>query len=54
MARRKSKKTSYKLPQEYESSFKDWVSQRAQDILPFLVAPNAKTAQWLLEAKPEQ
>lgn len=36
MARHKRQSSSYKQPQGYDSSFKDWVSQQAQDILPLL------------------
>jgi hypothetical protein len=46
MARRKRKQPSYKQPQGYDSSFKDWVSQQAQDILPLLV-PGVKYEQTL-------
>src|SRR5436305_7150836 len=46
MASRKRKKTSYKQLQGYDSSFKDWISQRAQDILPLLV-PGMKYEQTL-------
>jgi hypothetical protein len=37
MAGRKRKRPSYKQPQGYDSSFKDWISLQAQDILPLLV-----------------
>jgi len=37
MARPRRKRSSYKQPQVYDSSFKDWISQQAQDILPLLV-----------------
>jgi hypothetical protein len=46
MAYRKRKQPSYKQPQKYDSSFKDWISQQAQDILPLLV-PGVKYEQTL-------
>ena len=46
MVRRKGKQPSYKRPQKYDSSFKKWISQQAQDILPLLV-PGVKYEQTL-------
>lgn len=34
MVHRKRKQPSYKQPQVYDSSFKDWISQQVQDVLP--------------------
>jgi hypothetical protein len=37
MPRRKRKQSSYKQPQKYDNTFKDWISQQAHDILPLLM-----------------
>jgi hypothetical protein len=46
VAKRKRKPPLYKQPQRYDTSFKDWISQQAQDILPLLV-PGVKYEQTL-------
>jgi hypothetical protein len=37
VARRKHKRLLSKRPQKYDTSFKDWISKRAQEILPLLL-----------------